>query len=81
MGGLGCGLSLLAGFFLLIGTVPLLGWLNWITTLPLALLATVFSYLALRDRPASGLARWGLIAGVLVFAIGAFRLSLGAGIL
>lgn len=80
MGGIGCSLALLASFFLAIGMVPLFGWLNWITTLPLALLATVFSYLSLRDQPGNSLARWGLIAGVLIFALGAFRLSLGAGI-
>jgi hypothetical protein len=81
MGGLGCMFSILAGFFLLVGLIPLLGWLNWLTTLPLSALAIMFSYLAVRERPGDSLARVALIAGVLIFATGAFRLSLGAGIL
>ncbi len=81
MNALGCGLSLIAGFFLLIALIPFLGWLNWITTLPLSLLAVVFSYQAMRARPYDGMAKLGLIAGVLIFAFGAFRLSLGAGII
>ncbi len=81
MGTLGCGLSLFAGFFLLLGLIPLLGWMNWITTLPLALLGAIFSYLAIRNEPGNSLATMGLIASVLIFAFGAFRLSLGAGII
>jgi hypothetical protein len=81
MSALGCGFSILAGFFLLLGLIPLLGWLNWITTLPLALLGATFCYQAMKTRPADGLAKLGLIASVLVFAFGAFRLSLGAGVI
>ncbi|HYH10996.1 MAG TPA: hypothetical protein VD789_01485 [Thermomicrobiales bacterium] len=81
MNGLGCGLSLLAGLFLLIGMIPLLGWLNWLTTLPLAILAAIFSYQNMKSRPEDAMAKIGLIASVLIFAFGAFRLSLGAGIL
>jgi hypothetical protein len=81
MNTLGCGLSLIAGLFLLIAFIPLLGWLNWITTLPLSLLAAIFSYQAMRARPDDGMAKLGLIAGVLIFAFGAFRLSLGAGVI
>lgn len=81
MGGLGCGLSILAGLFLTVGFIPFFGWLNWLTTLPLSLLAAIFCYLAVRDHPNDNAARWGLIASVLIFAFGAFRLSLGAGII
>jgi len=81
MNGLGCGLSLIAGFFLLLGLIPFLGWLNWITTLPLAALAAIFSYQAMKHRPDDAMAKLGLIASVLIFAFGTFRLSLGAGIL
>jgi hypothetical protein len=80
MNTLGCGLALLAGLFLIIGFIPLLGWLNWLTTLPLSVLAAIFSYQAMRTRPDDGMARLGLVASVLIFAFGAFRLSLGAGI-
>lgn len=81
MNALGCGLSLLAGLFLLIGMIPLLGWMNWFTTLPLATLAAIFSYQSMKARPNDAVAKIGLIASVLIFAFGAFRLSLGAGIL
>jgi hypothetical protein len=78
---LGCGFSLMAGFFLILGLIPFLGWLNWLTTLPLAFLAAIFSYQAMKTSPSDGIAKMGLIAGVLIFAFGAFRLSLGAGII
>ncbi len=81
MNTLGCGLALVAGLFLIIAFVPFLGWLNWLTTLPLSVLAAIFSYQAIRARPDDGLAKLGLIASVLIFAFGAFRLSLGAGII
>ena len=81
MSALGCGFSILAGFFLILGLIPFLGWLNWLTTLPLAFLGGVFCYQAMRNAPNDGIARMGLIASVLVFAFGAFRLSLGAGII
>lgn len=81
MGGFGCILSFIAGFFLIIGLIPFLGWLNWLTTLPLSLVAAIFCLFAIRDQPWNQLARIGLIASVLIFAFGAFRLSLGAGII
>ncbi len=81
MSALGCGFSLFAGGFLLLGLIPLLGWLNWITTLPLAVLGAIFCYQAMKARPDDALAKMGLIASVLVFAFGAFRLSLGGGFL
>ncbi len=34
MGGLGCGVSVVAALFAILGLLPLLGWLNWFTTLP-----------------------------------------------
>lgn len=80
MSALGCGFSIFAGFFLLLGLIPLLGWLNWITTLPLAALGAIFCYQAMKNHPNDAIAKMGLIASVLVFAFGAFRLSLGAGI-
>ncbi len=79
MSALGCGFSIFAGFFLLLGLIPLLGWLNWITTLPLAALGAIFCYQAMKNHPADALAKMGLVASVLVFAFGAFRLSLGGG--
>jgi hypothetical protein len=81
MSTLGCGFSILAGFFLLLGLFPFLGWLNWITTLPLGLLGAIFCYQAMKDRPGDAIAKMGLIASVLILAFGAFRLSIGGGII
>lgn len=80
MSGLGCALSFLAGCFLIIGFIPLFGWLNWLTTLPLSLLAAIFCYQGMRTAPDDPLAKIGLIASVLILAFGTFRLSLGGGI-
>jgi hypothetical protein len=81
MSGLGCILSIVAGCFLLIGLIPLLGWLNWLTTLPISLLAAIFCYQRMQAAPDDAMARIGLIVSVLIFAVGAFRLALGGGIL
>ncbi|MBA2758327.1 MAG: hypothetical protein H0U38_01420, partial [Chloroflexia bacterium] len=54
---------------------------NWLTTLPISLLAALFSYQRMQAAPDDALARLGLIASVLIFAVGAFRLALGGGIL
>ena len=81
MNGIGCGLSLLAGLSLMVGFIPLLGWTNWLTTLPLSILAAIFSWQAMQRNPNDGAAKLGLIASVLIFAFGAFRLSLGAGVI
>jgi hypothetical protein len=81
MGGFGCLFSLIAGFFWLIGLLPFLGWINWFTTLPAAIIAIIFSGLALSRGENSSGARWGLIAGIFLFFLATFRLSLGFGIL
>jgi hypothetical protein len=80
MGSLGCGLSVLAALFALLGIIPFLGWLNWITTLPIAVLAIVFSGLAVSRERENTLAVLGLIGGVLIFFWALFRLALGGGI-
>lgn len=80
MGLFGCGLGLLAAFFMLIGLVPLLGWLNWFTSLPLAIVATVVFYLELREPPRTGFAQVGLLLSVTVLCIVIFRISAGGGV-
>jgi hypothetical protein len=80
MGSIGCGLSVLAALFALLGIIPFLGWLNWITTLPIAVLAIVFSGLAVSRERENTLAVLGLIGGVLIFFWALFRLALGGGI-
>jgi hypothetical protein len=81
MAGVGCGFSVLAVMFGVLATLPLLGWLNWITTLPLALLAIIFSAFALTGGRRSTIAGIGLAGGILSLCWAAFRLSLGGGLL
>jgi hypothetical protein len=80
MGGFGCALAVLAGCFALLGLLPLLGWLNWITTLPLAILATLFSGIALSRGSRSPIAALGLAGGILALCWAVFRLTIGGGI-
>lgn len=73
-------LSLVAGFFLLIGLIPFLGWSNWFTTLPAAILGIVFSSVAM-SKSKNGLATAGFVIGILVFVVAVIRLILGGGII
>jgi hypothetical protein len=81
MSALGCGLGILATLFMLIGLIPLLGWLNWITSLPLALAATVAFYLSLRSPAKTGFAQAGFVLSTLVLCIVVFRLLIGGGVI
>ncbi|MBA3378360.1 MAG: hypothetical protein H0T93_05715 [Chloroflexia bacterium] len=81
MGALGCGLALLATMFMLLGLIPLLGWLNWFTSLPLALVATVLFYLELREPPRLPIAQAGFLLSVVVLCIVVFRLVIGGGLI
>jgi len=78
MGLIGLFLGFLAGVFLLVGLIPLLGWMNWLTSLPLAVLGGIFSA---AGRRRSALATAALVLNVLIIIIALFRLSLGHGIL
>jgi hypothetical protein len=80
MGFLGFIFSLAAAVSLLVGLIPLLGWLNWITTLPAAILGAVFSGIGLA-RSRGGLAVVGLIISVVVFFLATGRLIIGCGVL
>jgi hypothetical protein len=73
-------MSLVAGFFLLIGLIPFLGWLNWFTTLPAAVLGAILSGVAL-TRFKRGTAVAGLIISLAVFAVALVRLFIGGGII
>jgi hypothetical protein len=79
MGFIGLGISIAAGFFMLIGLIPFLGWLNWITTLPLALIGATFSALGI-TRSRSILGMTGLIISMVVFFFGVARLAVGCGV-
>jgi hypothetical protein len=78
---LGFMLSLLAVVFLIIGLIPLLGWLNWITSLPTAVISMVFSLIGASRGLLKGLGIAGaaISGAVIIFAL--FRLFLGGGIL
>jgi hypothetical protein len=79
MGVIGFVLSLIAGGFMLLGLIPFLGWLNWITTLPLGILAVVFSALGISKRR-GGIGVAGLVIGIIVILVAIGRLNLGCGI-
>ncbi len=80
MGALGCGLALLATLFMLLGLIPFLGWLNWFTSLPLAIVATVLFYLDLREPPRLPYSQIGFLGSVVVLCIVIFRLVIGGGL-
>lgn len=77
--GILCGF--LAGVCLLVGLLPLLGWLNWITSLPLAVVGLVFSRVSASRRVGSSLGTVGTVICLGVIGIAVFRLILGGGIL
>jgi len=79
MGFIGLVISLLAAGCMIIGLIPFLGWLNWILTLPLALLGAVINAVAI-TRFRSVLAFAGMALCGVVFIIGSFRLLVGCGI-
>jgi hypothetical protein len=80
MGVIGLIISLVAGLFLLVGLIPLLGWLNWFTTLPAAVLGAIISGIAMA-RSKKGAAVAGFVISLAVFAIGLVRLFIGGGII
>lgn len=71
----------LGAVFLLVGLIPLLGWLNWITSLPLAGVGLVFSRISAHGKRGSWLGAAGTALCSLVIAIALFRLYLGHGVL
>lgn len=79
MGGLGCGCAVTAALLALVTALPLLGWANWLLTIPVALLAVLFSFVALSRGEQTGLATGGLIIGVGTLFWAMFRLALGGG--
>ena len=65
--------GILAALGLVLGFLPLFGWLNWIVVLPPALLGLVFGALS-RDRGATTLS-------AVVTAVALLRLFLGGGVI
>lgn len=64
--------GILAIIGMLLGMIPLLGWLNWFN-IPFAILGLVFSII--------GKSKGGIIICVVAIFFGLFRLMLGGGIL
>lgn len=73
MNGFSVVIGVLAIGGLLVGFVPLLGWLNWFVTIPLALIGAVLGALSRQ--------RGGLQLNLVVLGLAALRLFLGGGIL
>ena len=78
---LGILLGFVAGVCLLVSLLPLLGWLNWITSLPLAIIGLVFSRVSASRRVGSSLGTVGTVRCLGVLGIAVVRLILGGGIL
>jgi hypothetical protein len=68
-----------AGACLLVGLIPLLGWLNWLTSLPLAIVGLAFSLVSARARIGSSLGVAGTVLCLGVIAVAVLRLVLGHG--
>lgn len=74
-------LSFLAAIFMFVGLIPFLGWLNWFTTLPLAVAGAVLSILTLVKHPRSLAGVGGIILSLIVVFVAVIRLSLGCGVI
>ncbi len=73
--------AFLSGIFLLVGLVPLLGWMNWITSIPLAGVGLAFSVISARGKRGRSLGTAGEVVCGLIIAVALFRLWLGGGII
>ena len=71
--------AFLAAVFLLVGLIPLLGWLNWITSLPLAIIGLAFAQVSAKRGNSLGVGVRILCLALIVLAL--FRLLLGHGLL
>lgn len=82
MGIAGLVFGCLSSVLMVLGLFPCLGAINWLT-IPLALVGTILSAVGLSQAgdggrgPATG----GLVLSITAAIIGAFRLSLGGGLL
>lgn len=81
MSTLGCGFGLLAAISFAVGFIPFLGWINWFTTLPLAIIAAAMAYSATKNGRNDGGARFTLAASVLLIIVTLGRLSIGGGVI
>ncbi len=65
-----CGIF--AAIFMVLGLIPLLGWINWLV-LPLCVIGAIFGVFGKERRP-------GLVINLFVAGIAALRLFLGGGV-
>lgn len=73
--------SLFAFVFMLLGLIPLLGWLNW-AVIPFALAGVVIAALGIAgSKERNTRARMGLVLNAVVAIIATFRLMLGGGLI
>ena len=79
MGFIGLIVSFVAAVFMFVGLIPFLGWLNWFTTLPVAIAGAVLSIITLLRNPRSLFGVGGLIISLAVLFVAVVRLSLGWG--
>jgi hypothetical protein len=81
LGLIGFIISLVAAGFTLVGLIPGLGWINWFTSLPLAVTGAALCGISLTRRGLlSILGILGLIVSIAVFFIAFSRLVVGCGI-
>lgn len=77
---LGLLFGVVAAVCLLVGLLPMLAWLNWITSLPLALIGLALSRISARGRFGHSLGTAGTVLCLGVIGVALFRLALGGGI-
>lgn len=65
-------LSFIGLIIMLLGMIPLLGWLNWIS-IPFAVIGLLFSL--------AGRSQTGTVMCIVVILLGAFRLQIGSGVI
>ena len=80
MGLLGCGFGIFATVFMLVGLIPFIGWLNWFTSLPLAIASVCMFYVRLREPPRRAFSQIGFLVSTMVLCIVVFRLLVGGGL-
>ena len=65
-------LGIFAALFMLLGLIPLLGWINWLV-LPCCVVGVIFGAFGKNKRP-------GLAINLVVAGVAALRLFLGGGL-
>ena len=75
-------LGIIAVLFMLVGLIPCLGWLNWILTLPTAIVGFLIAYW-LRSQSEENrndsMIKTGMMLNVCALIIGVIKLIVGGG--